>query len=196
MTPPASPHLRTVLDALFGALSLVGKPAMLIGGMAVVARGVPRLTLDVDAVVQAEGLSLSRLWDALRQAGFEPRVADAERVAIERHVLLLTHPPSAMTVDLSLGWLNFEREALARATPLDWGGVRVPVATPEDLVIFKAVGWRGIDRSDITELVVRHHAGIDFERVRRILAQFFEVLDVPERLEDFDRLVSAALKEA
>jgi hypothetical protein len=52
-----------------------------------------------------------------------------------------------------------------------------------------------LDRFDITELVVRHHAGMDFRRIRTTLAQFFEVLEVPERLADFDRLVAEALAQ-
>jgi hypothetical protein len=30
---------------------------------------------------------------------------------------------------------------------------------------------------------------MDFERIRTTLAQFFEVLEIPERLVEFDRLV-------
>lgn len=195
MIQPTSPDLRAVLAALFDALKSMGQPAMLIGGLAVIARGVPRLTIDVDVVVQAEGLDIDRLWRTLREAGFGPRVVDAEKLAVERQVLLLTHPAGGMTVDLSLGWLAFEREALERATLVDWGGVCLPVATPEDLVIFKGVAWRSVDRSDITALIARHGSEMDLERVRKTLAQFYEVLDVPERIVDFDRLVASARNE-
>jgi len=100
-----------------------------------------------------------------------------------------------MTVNLSLGWMPFERDAMERATTVDLAGVRVPVATPEDPVVLKAVAWRGIDKSGITELGVRHHADMDFQRIRTTLAQFFEVLEIPGRLVEFDRLVSDALEE-
>jgi predicted nucleotidyltransferase len=46
---------------------------------------------------------------------------------------------------VSLAWLDFEREALARASVVDFGGVRVRVAEAEDLVVFKAVAWRDRD---------------------------------------------------
>jgi hypothetical protein len=195
MTQAASPDLRAALAALAGALKIIGSPAMLIGGLAVIARGVPRLTIDIDAVIQAEGLDIDRLWNVLRGGGFDARVADAVKLTRERQVLLLQHPASGMPVDLSLGWLSFEREALQRATTVDWGGVPFQVATPEDLVVLKAVAWRGIDKLDITELIVRHHAGMNFDRVRWTLAQFYEILDVPERLADFDRLVSDAFSQ-
>jgi hypothetical protein len=166
---------------------------MLIGGLAVIARGIPRATIDIDAVIQAEGLDIDNLWKVLRDSGFEPRVADAARLTRERQVLLLQHPASGMPVDLSLGWLVFEREAMERATTVELGGVRLPVATPEDLIILKAVAWRDIDRADISGLLVRHHAQINIDRVRKKLAQFYEVLEIPERMADFDRLVLQVL---
>ena len=195
MTQSPAPDIRPALAALSTALAALDRPAMLIGGLAVIARGVPRLTIDIDAVVHAEGLDVDRLWAVLRDSGLEARVADAAQIARERLVLLLRHRASGVTVDLSLGWVQFERDAMARATTVDLDGVRIPVATPEDLVILKAVAWRGLDRSDITELIVRHHADMDFQRIRTTLAQFFEVLEIPERLAEFDRLVSDALQD-
>ena len=195
MTQSPAPDIRPALAALSSALAAIDRPAMLIGGLAVIARGVPRLTIDIDAVVHAEGLDVDRLWAVLRDSGLEPRVADAAQIAQERLVLLLRHPASGVTVDLSLGWVQFERDAMARATTVDLDGVRIPVATPEDLVVLKAVAWRGLDKSDITELIVRHHADMDFQRIRTTLAQFFEVLEIPERLAEFDRLVSDALQD-
>jgi hypothetical protein len=195
MTPSPAPDLRPALEALSTALAALDSPAMLIGGLAVIARGVPRLTIDIDAVIHAEGLDVDRLWAVLRDSGLEARVSDAAEIARERLVLLLRHLASGVTVDLSLGWMQFERDAMKRATTVDLDGVRVPVATPEDLVVLKAVAWRGIDRSDITELIVRHHADMDFQRIRTTLTQFFEVLEMPERLVEFDRLVSDALKD-
>jgi hypothetical protein len=195
MTQSPAPDIRPALAALSTALAALDRPAMLIGGLAVIARGVPRLTIDIDAVVHAEGLDVDRLWAVLRDSGLEARVADAAQIARERLVLLLRHRASGVTVDLSLGWVQFERDAMARATTVDLDGVRIPVATPEDLVVLKAVAWRGLDRSDITELIVRHRADMDFQRIRTTLAQFFEVLEIPERLAEFDRLVSDALQD-
>ena len=196
MTQSATPDFRSALVALAGALKSIGRPAMLIGGLAVVARGVPRLTIDIDAVVDAEGLDVDRLWEVLRDSGLEARVIDAATLARERLVLLLRHSASGVTVDLSLGWMPFEREAMERATTVDLGGVPVPVATPEDLVVLKAVAWRGVDKLDITELIVRHHSEMDFQRMRSTVAGFYELLEVPERLAEYDLLVSQSLDEA
>jgi len=101
-----------------------------------------------------------------------------------------------MPVDLSLGWMTFEKDAMARATPLTLGGATLPVATAEDLVVFKAIAWRDLDKSDIRELVVRHGDQMSFERIRLTLSQFFEILEVPERMAQLDALIRKALSDA
>ena len=50
---------------------------MIIGGIAVIARGVPRDTTDVDAAVWAEGLDPSSLLGVLSQHVITPRIAES-----------------------------------------------------------------------------------------------------------------------
>jgi hypothetical protein len=169
---------------------------MIIGGIAVIARGVPRQTVDVDATVWGETVDVDTLMTVLGRHGFEARVPDAVEFARQRQVLLLRHRPSGTPAEVSLAWLPFEREALARATVVDFGGVTVPVALPEDLIVYKSVAWRDRDRADIERLLVLHGAAIDLSRVRALVREFAEVLDDPERVPDFERLVTRALGAA
>ena len=193
MTGEPRPDLPGALAALASALQELGCPAMLIGGLAVIARGIPRQTIDIDAVVQGEGLDVETLLRVLGRSGFAPRIPDAIAFAHQRQVLLMRHSPSGVPLDLSLGWLPFERDAMSRATPIDLAGVMLPVATAEDLVVFKAVAWRDRDKGDIERLVVRHGDTFDFARIRTTLTQFYEALDEPERLQEFEALVKRAL---
>jgi len=150
---------RALLDglaALAATLEEIGAPAMVIGGIAVIAHGVPRQTADIDATVWAEAVELEALLRVLAGHGIRPRIADALAVARRHQVILLRHEPSGTPVELILAWLPFERDALARATPVDFGGVRIRVATPEDLVVYKAVAWRDRDRADIERLLALH----------------------------------------
>ena len=195
MTESPTPAPQAALAALATVFRALGVPAMIIGGVAVIARGVPRMTVDVDAVVQADGLDLEALWRELGRAGFEPRIPNAREFANQRQVLLLVHHASGMALDLSLGWLPFECDALARATPVDLDGVSVPVATAEDLIVFKAIGWRDRDKWDIEELFARHRTSIDLARVRTTVLQLLHALDEPERMAEFDALVRRALAD-
>jgi len=181
------------LRALAAAFGDLDAPAMVIGGIAVIARGVPRTTLDVDATVWAERLDLDRALRVFERHGFAPRVEEARRFAETHQVILLRHEASGTALDVSLAWLPFEQAALARATPVDFGDVTLPVAAVEDLVIYKAVAWRERDRSDIERLLVAHSAQVDLAHVRELVAAFAEALDAPERVVEYDALVARIL---
>lgn len=92
--------------------------------------------------------------------------------------------------DLSLAWLPFEKQALERAVERDFGGARIPVATAQDLVVYKAVAFRDRDRDDILRLLAAHRDEIDLAYVRARVVEFAEALDEPERVERFDRLIA------
>jgi len=182
--------VSAALEALGAALDELGAPAMLIGGIAVVARGVPRTTLDIDAAVWAETLDLDRTVTTFGRHGLAPRIPAASQFAREHQVLLLRHDASGTPLDVSLAWLPFERDAIARATPVDFGGVTLRVALVEDLVVYKAVAWRERDRSDIERLLVAHPGKVDLGRVRSLVAEFAALLDAPERVAEFEALLS------
>jgi hypothetical protein len=193
MPPRADDALLQGLAALGAALREVQAPAMIIGGIAVIARGVPRQTVDVDATVWGEAVDLDTLVTVLGRHGFEPRVPDAVGFARQRQVLLLRHRPSGTSAEVSLAWLPFEREALGRASVVDFGGVTVPVALPEDLIVYKAVAWRDRDRADIERLLVLHGGAIDLSRVKALVREFATVLDDPGRVQEFEDVVTRAL---
>ena len=183
------------IAALERALAGLGVDHMIIGGIAVIARGVVRKTDDVDATVWGEQVDLDRLMDALRAHEIRGRIDDAVEFARRHQVLLLRHDPTGTPMEVSLGWLPFERDALDRAEKLDLAGVTVPIARAEDLVVYKAVAWRDRDRDDIRRLIELHGRTMDLERVRGFLRAFAEAMERPERIGEFDRLVAEAMEE-
>jgi hypothetical protein len=189
----ADAALLAALAACASALRHLGRPAMIIGGIAVIARGVPRQTVDIDATMWAEGLEVEAILPALAAEALVPRTADAVSFARERQVLLLRHEPTGTPLELILAYLPFERSALERADLVDFGGVSVPTATPEDLIIYKAIAWRDRDRSDVERLLALYGRSIDLERVRGVLREFASALDEPERLDQFEALLRRAL---
>lgn len=163
---------------------------MIIGGVAVIALGIPRLTIDIDATVAATGLSLERLIDALARHGIRPRIPDAAGFARTQQVLLEVHDASGTPVDISLAWLPFEEEALEAAGPCVYAGVEIRIPRAEDVVIYKLVASRPRDIEDAEGLLVLHGASINLERVRRIVAEFAAALDDEERPRTLERLIA------
>ena len=186
----ADDAVNDTLVALASALEELGAPAMLIGGIAVIARGVPRTTLDVDATVWADALDLGRAVAVFGRHGLVPRGEAARQFAEQHQVLPLRHGASGTPLDVSLAWLPFEREALDRATSVDFGRATLKVALVEDLVVYKAVAWRDRDRGDIERLLITHPGEVDLARVRALVAEFAGLLEAPERVTEFDTLLA------
>jgi predicted nucleotidyltransferase len=118
------------------------------------------------------------------------RIPDVESFAAQSQVLLLVHQQSGVPMDFILAWLPFEREALARAQPVSVDGVEIPMATAQDLIIYKVIAWRERDRRDVEELLRLHRSGIDLDYIRGRVAEFTEAIDEPARLGELDAIVA------
>ncbi len=185
---PEQPIIEA-LRSVERAFAQIPSDHMVIGGIAVIAHGLPRHTDDIDATIWGESVDLERQIGILASNGIEPRIEDALEFARRNQVLLMRHVPTGTPMEMTIAWLPFEREALDRAESIDFGGVRIRVATPEDLVIFKAVAWRDRDRADIERLLIRHGDRMDLRRIRSVGEQFSTVLEEPERLNLLDEMI-------
>ena len=187
-----SNHLSPLLDVLASLaawLKDAGIRGAVIGGVAASLHGRPRMTQGVDAVIWLDTAQLQAYLDAGSRFGFKARISDAVEFAASNRVLLMTHEPSRTPVDITLGALPFEEEAIARASISTVRGVSFPVITPEDLVIMKAVAHRPRDMADI-ESVMDATPQIDMNRIRHWVSQFASALEAPEILDDLERIVS------
>ena len=185
---PTSAFLEA-LQAFHDALIELGAPFTFIGGVAVIARGVPRLTVDIDATIRAPGTDVDSIFEALARHNIGTRIDQAKEFARMHHVFLGRHEPTGTPIDLSLAYLDFEDEAIQSSDEIDYAQVRIPVARAEDLVVYKIVAFRPRDIDDAEKLLNLHHGEIQIARVRRLVQQFCEALEDTARLETLDRLL-------
>jgi hypothetical protein len=191
--PSPGAAIERALRAVMAALEASGHRAMIIGGIAVIARGVARLTKDIDATIAGGDADLDRVVDVLASHRIVPRITNAVKFAQESHVLLLRHEPSGVEVDLSLAWLPFELDAIAAAELVSVHGIRVRVPRVDDLVIYKIVGWRPQDQQDVERLVALHGPRMDLDRVKRLTHELAEALEDPERAEEVEHLLARSM---
>ena len=177
--------LERALEDLGSALDATGAKWMIIGGIAVIARGVRRFTTDIDAAVRGDDVSIARLVKALAALKITPRIPDAAAFARANLVLLVRHEPTGVDLDVSLAWSSFEHEALDASTQVRFGRVRVPMSTPADLVVFKSIAGRPRDLDDIEALLVLH-PDIDLRRARQRVKELAVLAEAPELLKGFD----------
>lgn len=172
--PALVPLLAAIRDLVVW-FEAVGIRGVVTGGVAASLLGRPRVTRDVDALVLARDEVWGHFLSAGARHGFYPRRPDALEFARLTRVLLVRHEPSGVDVDIVFAALPFEEEVVERAAWVDVGGVRVPLATAEDLIIMKAVAHRPRDLADIESLVDANPA-LDVVRVRRWVREFSAAL--------------------
>jgi predicted nucleotidyltransferase len=189
MAEPATPaDLLPALSSLSQWLKDENVPYAIIGGVAVSLNAQPRLTADIDAIIW---LDLDRADDLLKSGlahGFVPRIDNPIEFARNARVLLLRHEATQIGIDLSCGVLPFELELLERAIDFRDGVIDIKIATPEDLIILKAVAHRTRDLVDIDNLL-NVNEDVNLDRIRDWVRQFADVLESPDLVSDLERIL-------
>lgn len=168
---------QTLVDAV-SMLESQAIPFAVIGGLAVSFRGQPRMTIDVDLVIQADIDVALRLVKTLEATPFDPLFAGIEDVVNSAFILPLRHRTTGVRLDVAIGMSGFERDAVQRATAVDVFGTAVPVATVEDLLVMKALAGRPQDDQDIQGLVANAEASIDWDRCLTVAEALGSAIDL------------------
>ena len=178
---------QTVLADLLKWLK--GRSIVIIGGVAASILGRPRNTQDIDVLMSLNNDEWAELLDSAQKFGFTSRISDALKFAQRSRVFLLKHIVSGIEIDISFGALPFEEECLARAIRVKIAGMTLPIPTPEDLIIMKAVSHRTKDFVDI-EAIIDANSKLDLKRIREWVKEFSRVLEMSEIYDDLEKLIS------
>jgi hypothetical protein len=192
VTPREPGAHRKTIERLLEALEAVGRQGAIIGGVGVGAHGIARLTKDVDAATNVDNESLAAFCEEAAIRGLQPRRADWFDFAKQTRMLLLRDTHTETDVDVALVLTQFEYDAINRAEQRDVGGLVVPVATPEDLIVMKMVAGRGQDLVDVDQLIETNR-DLDLKRVRHWLREFDDALDNPGLPAQFETIRAAVL---
>ncbi len=154
-----------IFEPLFKALNDAGVRYVVVGGLAVVLHGHPRMTVDVDLVVDLDEDHALRAIDTLVGIGLRPRVPVNPRDFADPAVregwirdrgmqVFSMHDPSnpLRAVDLFVdNPLPFE-ELWSRSNEFELRDTTVRVASIPDLIRMKRLAGRSQDQDDIEKL--------------------------------------------
>jgi hypothetical protein len=163
---------------------------LIIGGIAVSLLTRPRTTQDIDVLSLLDESQWKSFVSNGRQFGFEARIQNAIGFAKKNRVLLLRHIKSAVNIDISFGLLPFEEESIQRKIFHQIGSLKIPLPTPEDLIIMKMVAHRPQDMIDVQTLL-QTFPKLDRKRVQKWVKEFSSVLENPDILADFKKLLKS-----
>lgn len=183
-------RIEDALTALSAALDELGVPWMVIGGIAVIAHGVQRMTTDIDAVIEGGAATVEQVIATLRRHDIAPRIDDPVGFATTNLVLLARHRLTEVDLDLSFGWTAFEHGAIAACAPTRYGRVVAPMAQVDDLLVFKAIAGRSRDIDDAVTLLTLYPF-VDTRRVRQRVHELAELADSPELAQGLARILAA-----
>jgi len=150
-----------------------------IGGVAIQRWGEPRITQDADlTLLTGFGEEDSFIGQLIER--FEPRRSDAAAFARFNRVLLL-QADNGIPVDIALGALEFEQNAIARSSRFQIGKRRYLITcSAEDLIVHKAFAGRPGDWQDVERILMRQRGKLNLALVWRELQPLIELKEAPE----------------
>lgn len=187
-TSPASPLLQA-LRAVSQWLDAGATPGAIVGGVAASILGRPRFTEDIDVLVLLEREDWTEFLAAGQGYGIVARIDDAIEFAETSRVLLVSHEPSGIGIDVVLGALALEEEIVRSATKTKIAGNVVPLATPESIIVMKVIAGRARDVADVESLLEAHER-LDLDWVRRWLVEFDRALGRSDIIGEFNRILA------
>ena len=191
-----SSHIGEVLAALGTCFDSLGVRWYLFGAQAAIFHGVARLTADVDVTVLPELHSTGRLASAMEANGFRLRVTATDDFVARTRVLPFVHSATRLPVDVVLAGPGIEEQFLDRAEFHVLEGVRVPIATVEDLVTMKILAGRPKDLDDAKGMLRARSEEIDLDHVRRMLQLLEEALSQSDLIPQLEQLIRREKRSA
>ena len=151
---------------------------MVIDGLANAVWGEPRATLGIDVTLAAETSDALGVVSAL-ESEFRVLASDPASFVRETRVLPL-ESRAGVRVDLIFGFLPFEREAVARARPIEVAGGEIRFCTPEDLILLKIISRREQDLADVRGILRRRFRELDLDYLEPRIEELSTLLSRPE----------------
>lgn len=146
------------------------------------------MTQDVDALACVSEDRWTSVLSAAQRYGIEARIESPLDFALRTRILLVRHVETGVDIDVLLGGLSYQADAVGRGTFHDLGGVRVRLPQVEDLLIMKALAQRPQDIRDIEGLLDLHPKA-DIGTVRQWVREFSTAMTMPDLLEGFEKLL-------
>jgi predicted nucleotidyltransferase len=162
MSLTKSRHKSTEYTDVFKELYRAKIQYLLIGGMAVILYGVPRVTGDLDLMLQMDSKNLLSFISVMKKLGYKPKVPvkaqdfsdpkKREKWIKNKNMKVFSFihldDPYAIVDVMIDNPIDFE-QAYKKREEIEQRGVKISVAAKEDVIALKNVSARPQDLSDI-----------------------------------------------
>jgi hypothetical protein len=160
----------------------------LIGGIALLRWGEPRLTRDVDVTLLTGFGREDEFIAPILSSGYRGRIPDASEFA-RRNRVLLVDSPQGVPIDIALAGLPLEALVVERASLYEFEtGCSLRTCSAEDLIVQKLFAFRTRDVLDVETIVLRQHDRLDWAYIEAQLSPLAELKEQPEIMDVLSKL--------
>ncbi|HEY0481818.1 MAG TPA: nucleotidyl transferase AbiEii/AbiGii toxin family protein [Kofleriaceae bacterium] len=184
------------MDALVAFADVAEKLGLrwyVFGAQAVNLHGFPRATADLDLTIDLAELPPRALIAKLEKAGFSARFSDDEFIAATR-VIPMVHRATKLPIDLVIAGPGLEQRFLDEVQLHPIGNRRVPVLSPENLIVTKLLAARPKDLEDVRELLASRGSSLHHDQIGELLALLEQALDQSDLTPLYQRLRDEAAR--
>ena len=120
---------------------------LIIGGVAAVLHGVPRVTFDLDILIEATEVNVKYLLDAMLDAKLGTAALTTVKEILD-HEISIFQDSVRIDIQIKTPGLNFKQAWQNRET-MEYRGHKIYVLSRKDLIVSKLASGRDVDLEDV-----------------------------------------------
>lgn len=164
--PPRKRSLDNVLRTAEDILRANRVEHVFIGGVTVLAFGIPRTTTDVDVIAAIEAGQIPKIVAGFQKSGFFVSAQDLHDALVEGGHVTIQDKHSTYRIDLVPACTVAHRETLRTKRQVVWRRRRLPMAAPEHTIVMKLRWGSEQDLEDALGIYLRQKEALDFRAMR------------------------------
>src|SRR5437016_10688834 len=181
--PPKRRSLDDVLRTAEGVLRASRVDHVFVGGVTVLAFGIPRTTTDVDVIAAIEARQIPKIVAGFQKSGFLVSAQDLHDTLTEGGHVTVQDKRSTYRIDLVPASTAAHREALRTRRHVAWRRLRLPMAAPEHTIVMKLRWGSEQDLEDAVGIYGRQKKKLD----SRVMRDFARRHGVTRELKDLEK---------
>ncbi len=175
--------IKEVLETTTEYLNRKDIDYVLVGGIAVIVYGNPRTTVDLDLIVQMDEEDIEDFASYLRKEGFFCDPSDMREAFRNRTHFSAEEKGSLFRLDIKGVYDSGARRTLKNRKKVEYDGIIMYVASPEDTISHKLLYGSEQDIEDAESIYVRQDDKLDQDYLEKVC----EEMGVGEELEEIKK---------
>jgi len=178
--------MKEVIKRVCSYLNKENIEYVLVGGLAVIMYGEPRMTMNLDIVLKIPEDKIEGLVEFLKKEDFFADKEDIKMAFDEKSHCTVQDKKSMIRLDIKGVYSEREMESIKDKIPFDYEGERIYLASLEDTIANKLLFGREQDIKDAEGIYARQMEKRDMEKLERkckSLGVYEEFTDMKNRVE-------------